>query len=75
MIEGALDGDVWSDSDVERTRISVDEATLLESKCTKCSITGGHSHSRVESWMVITQWGAIISRLSKEGLLTGGLIS
>ena len=32
MIEGALDGDVWSDSDVERTRISVDEATLLESE-------------------------------------------
>ncbi|MGB1461378.1 MAG: MFS transporter [Candidatus Thalassarchaeaceae archaeon] len=32
MIEGDLDGDVWTDSDIERTRISVDEATLLASE-------------------------------------------
>ena len=32
MIEGDLDGDVWTDSDMERTRISVDEATLLASE-------------------------------------------
>ena len=32
MIEGDLDGEVWTDSDMERTRISVDEATLLASE-------------------------------------------
>ncbi|RAH06401.1 MAG: hypothetical protein CMA00_002355 [Methanobacteriota archaeon] len=32
LIEGSLEGDVWSDSDIEKTRISSDEASILASE-------------------------------------------